>query len=100
MSLVCTAIIDRMPVYQLHDTVGTNLGMFEDPATNIGPGDIVVLEDGRDAHVTLRVETSDAPTLVVFAAPGSPRIPTWRGVEFPDPRRLDRFQRRRSSSLP
>jgi len=82
-----------MPVYRLYDTVGTNLGLFEDPTTNIAAGDIVVLEDGRDAHVTMRVGTSDEPVLVVFAAPGAPRIPTWRGVEFPAPRRLGRFQR-------
>jgi hypothetical protein len=82
-----------VPVYRLYDTVGKNLGLFDDPATNIGPGDIVVLEDGRDTHVTTRIETNDEPVLVVFAAPGSPRIPTWRGVEFPAPRRLDRFQR-------
>ena len=82
-----------MPVYRLYDTAGTNLGPFEDPTTNIVPGDVVVLEDGRDAHVTLRTDTKDGPTLIVFTAPGAPRIPTWRGVEFPEPRRLGGFKR-------
>jgi len=86
-----------MPVYLLYDTAGGNLGEFEDPATTIGPGDIVVLEDGRDALVTTRIEASDegaCATLVVFTAPGSPRIPTWRGVEFPAPSRFVRVQHR------
>jgi Lhr-like helicase len=85
-----------VPVYRLYDTAGGNLGQFEDPATTIAPGDIVVLEDGRDARVTTRIETSDerrGATLVVFTAPGLPRIPTWRGVEFPAPRRFDRVRR-------
>ena len=85
-----------MPVYRLYDTAGESLGQFEDPATTIAPGDIVVLEDGRDARVTTRIETNDertGATLVVFTAPGSPRIPTWRGVEFPAPKRFDRVPR-------
>jgi hypothetical protein len=86
-----------MPVYRLYDTVGSNLGTFEDPTSNIAPGDVVVLEDGRDAHVTLRADTKDGPTLVVFTAPGAPRIPTWRGAEFPAPRRLDGRQRARTA---
>lgn len=93
---MCTVTIDRMPVYRLYDTVGTNLGQFEDPTTNIAAGDVVVLEDGRDAHVTMRVETSAEPVLVVFTAPGAPRIPTWRGVEFPERRRLHGLQRTNS----
>ena len=85
-----------MPVYRLYDTTGGNLGQLEDPATTIAPGDIVVLEDGRDAHVTMRIEASDeheGTTLVVFTAPGAPRIPTWRGAEFPAPRRFDQVRR-------
>lgn len=82
-----------MPAYRLYDTVGTNFGTFEDPTWNIAPGNVVVLEDGRDAHVTLRIETSDGPALVLSTAPGAPRIPTWRGSEFPAPRRLGRSQR-------
>ena len=91
-SLVWTVTIDRMSIYRLYDTVGTNLGTFEDPDSNIAPGDVVVLEDGRDAHVTLRVEMSDGPVLVLFTAPGPPRIPTWRSAEFPAPRRFGGFQ--------
>jgi hypothetical protein len=86
-----------VPTYRLYDTAGGNLGEFEDPVTTIAPGDTLVLEDGRDARVTLRVEpTPDRAwaTLVVFVAPTAPRIPTWRGVEFPAPRRFDRVQRR------
>jgi len=82
-----------MPVYRVYDTVGNNLGPFEDASSTIAPGDVVVLEDGRDAHVTMRAETSDGPALVVFTAPGAPRIPTWRSVEFPPPRRLTGVQR-------
>ena len=81
-----------MPLYRIYDTVGTNLGTFEDFSSNIVPGDVVVLEDGRDAHVTMRVETSDGPTLVVFTAPGAPRIPVWRS-EFSEPRRFGELQR-------
>lgn len=86
-------IAPRLPAYRLYDTAGGNLGEFEDPATTIAPGDILVLEDGRDARVTNRIETADDSvwaTLVVFVAPTAPRIPTWRGVEFPAPRRITR----------
>lgn len=94
-SLVRSVTIGDVPVYSLYDTVGENLGEFEDPATTIAPGDIVVLEDGRDARVTTRIEANDerlGAVLVVFTAPGSPRIPTWRGVEFPSPRRFHPLQ--------
>jgi hypothetical protein len=82
-----------VPFYSLHDTAGESLGLLDAPATTIEPGDFVVLEDGRDARVTARVETNDErvwAVLEVLVAPSSPHIPTWRGVEFPSPRRLRR----------
>lgn len=46
-----------MPTYRVHDHVGDDLGLIEHPAPNVDPGDVVVLEDGREAFVTSRVET-------------------------------------------
>jgi hypothetical protein len=42
--------------YRLHDTGGDDLGLLEHPAPNVEPGDVVVLQDGREALVTARVE--------------------------------------------
>ena len=50
-----------MPIYRLHDTTGDDLGLLEHPAPNLGPGDVVELEDGREALVTARVETDGEP---------------------------------------
>lgn len=77
-----------MPVYHLHDTAGDDLGLLEHPATNVEPGDVVHLSDGREALVTARDETNDEAIwalLVVMVAPSSPDIPTWRAAEFPSP---------------
>ena len=46
-----------MPTYRIHDTTGDDLGTFEHPAPNVEEGDVVILEDGREALVTRRVET-------------------------------------------
>jgi hypothetical protein len=46
-----------VPIYRLHDTTDDDLGTLEHPAPNVEPGDVVVLEDGREALVTARVET-------------------------------------------
>jgi len=43
-----------VPKYRPHDTTGDDLGLLEHP--NLGPGDVVVLADGREALVTARVE--------------------------------------------
>ena len=43
--------------YRVHGTNGDDLGTVEHPAPNIEPGDVVALEDGREALVTARVET-------------------------------------------
>jgi hypothetical protein len=48
----------RVPTYRLHETTGDDLGTVEHPAPNVEPGDVVVLEDGREALVTSRVETN------------------------------------------
>jgi hypothetical protein len=60
-----------MPTYRLHDTMGDDLGTMEHPAPNLEPGDVVELEDGREALVTSRVEaapgTLDALLEVVVA---------------------------------
>lgn len=77
-----------MPVYHLHGTAGDDLGLLEHPGTNVEPGDVVHLSDGREALVTARAETNDEAIwalLEVLVAPSSPDIPTWRAVEFPAP---------------
>jgi hypothetical protein len=43
-----------MPTYALQDQWGY-LGLLEHPAPNLGPGDVVVLPDGRDARVTAAI---------------------------------------------
>jgi hypothetical protein len=45
-----------VPIYRLHDTTGDDLGLIEHPAPNVEPGDVVMLDDGREALVTARVE--------------------------------------------
>jgi len=50
-----------------------NLGLLEHPAPNVGPSDVIVLVDGREALVTARVDTDGGPLaalLEVVAAPG------------------------------
>ena len=77
-----------MPIYRVHDTAGDDLGLLEHPATNVEPGDVVHLSDGRDALVTARAETNDEAIwalLEVLVAPSSPHIPTSRAPEFPAP---------------
>ena len=62
-----------MPTYRVHDTIGDDLRVIEHPAPNVGPGDVVVLDDDREALVTARVETngvgSFAALLEVAIAP-------------------------------
>jgi hypothetical protein len=81
-------MISTVPVYHLHDTAGDDLGLLEHPATNVEPGDVVHLSDGREALVTARVETNDEAIwalLEVLVAPSSPHIPTWRAGELRAP---------------
>ena len=53
--------------------VNDDLGTLEHPAPNIEPGDVVMLEDGREALVTARLETEGhgplAALLEVATAP-------------------------------
>jgi hypothetical protein len=61
-----------VPIYRLHDTTGDDLGVIEHPAPNVEPGDVVMLQDGREALVTARVETDGgqfAALLEVAIAP-------------------------------
>lgn len=51
----------RVATYRLHDHTGDDLGVVEHPAPNLEPGDVVMLEDGREALVTCRVETLPGP---------------------------------------
>jgi hypothetical protein len=50
-----------VPTYRLHDTTGDDLRLIEHPASNVEPGDVVVLPDGREALVTARVEADPRP---------------------------------------
>lgn len=45
-------------VYRVHDHTGDDLGSLDHPAPNLEAGDVVMLEDGREALVTARVETA------------------------------------------
>jgi len=66
---------------RVHDTTGDDLGLIEHPAPNVEPGDVVVLDDGREALVTARVETDDgdvAALLEVAIAP--PPLTTDDGI--------------------
>ena len=62
-----------MPTYRLHSATGDDLGRLEHPAPNLEAGDVVTLEDGREALVTARVETDGrgpfAALLEVAVAP-------------------------------
>jgi hypothetical protein len=61
-----------VPTYRLHDTTGDDLGTIEHPAPNVEPGDVIMLDDGREALVTARVETDGgqfAALLEVAIAP-------------------------------
>jgi hypothetical protein len=49
--------------YIVHDTTGDDLGTVEHPAPNIEAGDVVMLDDGREALVTARVEAEPGPLL-------------------------------------
>jgi hypothetical protein len=46
-----------VPTYRIHHTAGDDLGLIEHPAPIVEPGDVVMLEDRREALVTARVET-------------------------------------------
>ena len=61
-----------VPTYRRHDTTGDDLGLIEHPAPNVEPGDVVMLDDGREALVTARFETDGgrfAALLEVAIAP-------------------------------
>lgn len=54
---LCKANQTGVPTYRLHDTTGDDVGLVEHPAPNVEPGDVVMLQDGREALVVARVET-------------------------------------------
>lgn len=55
-----------VPTYRVHDTTGDDLGTIQHPAPNVEPSDVVILEDGRDAIVTSRVETYGGPIVALL----------------------------------
>jgi hypothetical protein len=60
--------------YRIFDTTGDDLGLLEHPATNLEPGDVVMLADGREALVTARIEADGsrfAALLEVAVAPSA-----------------------------
>jgi hypothetical protein len=59
--------------YRLHDTTGDDLGHVQHPAPNLEPGDLVILEDGREALVTARVETRRDPLAALLEVVVAPR---------------------------
>lgn len=59
--------------YRVHDTTGDDLGHVEHPAPNLEPGDVVVLEDGREALITARVETRPGPLAALLEVVVTPR---------------------------
>jgi hypothetical protein len=50
-----------VPTYRLHSTTEGDLGLLEHPAPTLKAGDVVELSDGREALVTARVDTGEAP---------------------------------------
>jgi hypothetical protein len=75
--------------YHLHDTTGDDLGVIEHPASNVEPGDVLLLDDGREAVVTCRVETGGgalAALLEVIVAPSRPSRGVVTGGRSPRPR--------------
>ena len=48
-----------MLVYRVHDTTGDDLGTIPHAATNVEPGDIVFLTDGREVAIAPTPLTSD-----------------------------------------
>jgi hypothetical protein len=49
--------LGRTSTYRLYDTSGGDLGLLEHPAPTVGPGDVLLLADGREAIVTAQLET-------------------------------------------
>lgn len=62
-----------MPTYRIHDTTGDDLGHVEHPAPNVEPGDVVTLEDGREALLTACVEAQPGPLAALLEAVVAPR---------------------------
>lgn len=52
---------EAVPQYRLHDHTGDEVGLVEHPAPNLEPGDVLILEDGREALVTARIEAGSGP---------------------------------------
>ena len=67
-----------VPIYRLHDTRGEDLGLLEHPAPNLEPGDVLILEDGRETVVTARVEAEPGPgpliAMLLVAVPQRPAV--------------------------
>ena len=47
-----------MPLYRLRDSSANDLGLLRHPVPNLEPGDVVLLDDGRQAIVTVRNESA------------------------------------------
>jgi hypothetical protein len=54
---LCGFSSSECQAYRLHDHEGDDLGLVEHPTPNVEPGDVVMLDDGREALVTARVKT-------------------------------------------
>ena len=67
-----------VPIYHLHDTTGEDLGFVNHAAPNVEAGDVLPLPDGRDAMVTERVETGEAPIVALLEVLVAPSV-----VAFP-----------------
>ncbi len=61
-----------MPTSRVRDTTGDDLGLIEHPAPNVEPGDVVVLEDGREALVTACVEAESRPLAALLGVAFAP----------------------------
>jgi hypothetical protein len=60
------ASLSGLATYGIHNHAGDDLGRVQHPAPNVEPGDVVMLEDGREALVTARVETETAAPLAAL----------------------------------
>jgi hypothetical protein len=78
-----------VPTYRLHDTTGDDLGLSEHPAPNVEPGDVVVLEDRREALVTAGVEAQPGPVTALLEGAIAPTpLTSDESIAWPKTREL------------
>ncbi|HEX7309882.1 MAG TPA: hypothetical protein VF232_01785 [Gaiellaceae bacterium] len=64
-----------MHAYRIHSTSGDDLGILRRPTPDLKPGDTLVLNDGRKALVTDRLERSPGRLAALLVVITSPLVP-------------------------